>query len=66
MTAITFFTAMISSRLVLKYIGDERFGAFRSLIELFGFLNLVDVGLSSSLRPLLAKAMGTGCYDEIH
>lgn len=66
LTAITFFTAMISSRLVLKYIGDERFGAFRSLIELFGFLNLVDVGLSSSLRPLLAKAMGTGCYDEIH
>lgn len=57
LTAVTFATAMISSRLVLSKIGDERFGAFRSLFELFGYLNLFDAGLSASLRPLLAQSI---------
>lgn len=65
LTAVTFLTAMISSRIVIRYIGDDRFGAFRSLLELFGFLNLIDVGISSSLRPLLAKAVGTDQTSEI-
>ena len=57
LTIVTFTTAMISSRLVLARIGDERFGAFRSLFELFGYLNLVDSGLSTSLRPLMAQSL---------
>ena len=59
LTIVTFTTAMISSRLVLAKIGDERFGAFRSLFELFGYLNLVDAGLSTSLRPLLAQSLSS-------
>lgn len=59
LTIVTFTTAMISSRLVLSKIGDERFGAFRSLFELFGYLNLVDAGLSTSLRPLLAQSLSS-------
>ena len=57
LTFVTFSTAMVSSRLVLSKIGDERFGAFRSLFELFGYLNLFDAGLSASLRPMLAQAI---------
>lgn len=48
---------MVSSRLVIRYIGDERFGAYRSLFELFGYLNLLDAGIAASLRPLLAQAL---------
>jgi O-antigen/teichoic acid export membrane protein len=66
LTAVTFLTAIISSRIILRQIGDERFGAFRTLFELFSFLNLIDIGISSSIRPLLAKAMGKGEISEIH
>lgn len=64
LTIVTFTTAMISSRLVLAKIGDERFGAFRSLFELFGYLNLVDAGLSTSLRPLLAQSLSAENLGE--
>lgn len=65
LTIITFATAMISSRLVLAKIGDERFGAFRSLFELFGYLNLVDAGLCTSLRPLLAQSLAHENPNEV-
>lgn len=65
LTLVTFLTAMISSRLVIGYIGDERFGAFRSLFELFGYLNLMDAGLAASLRPLLAKALAKQELQQI-
>ena len=66
LTAVTFATAMISSRLVLSKIGDERFGAFRSLFELFGYLNLFDAGLSASLRPLLAQSISQNQPQRLH
>lgn len=65
LTLVTFLTAMISSRLVISYIGDERFGAYRSLFDLFGYLNLLEAGISASLRPLLAKALAQPGSEEV-
>jgi|GEM_PF-4238280 len=64
LTFVTFGTALISSRLVIRHIGDERFGAFRSLFELFGYLGLLEGGLALTLRPLFAHSLAKERTDE--
>lgn len=65
LTFVTFGTALISSRLVIRYIGDERFGAFRSLFELFGYLSLLEGGLALTLRPLFAQSLAKNQNEEV-
>lgn len=65
LTIVTFATAFFSSRLVIGYIGDERFGAFRSLFELFGYLSLLEGGLALTIRPLFAQSLAKDRNDEV-
>lgn len=65
LTIVTFLTAFFSSRLVIRYIGDERFGAFRSLFELFGYLSLLEGGLALAVRPLFAQSLAKDRGDEV-
>jgi len=65
LTIVTFLTAFFSSRLVIRYIGDERFGAFRSLFELFGYLSLLEGGLALAIRPLFAQSLAKDRGDEV-
>ncbi len=64
-TIVTFLTAFFSSRLVIPHIGDERFGAFRSLLELFGYLSLLEGGLALAIRPLFAQSLAKNRGDEV-
>lgn len=65
LTIVTFLTAFFSSRLVIRYIGDERFGAFRSLFELFGYLSLLEGGLALAVRPLFAQSLAKDRGEEV-
>jgi O-antigen/teichoic acid export membrane protein len=56
---------MVSTPWLLYWLGDERYGAFRSTSDWMGYLNLLELGLSGSLMPLLASAMAQGDRQQV-
>jgi O-antigen/teichoic acid export membrane protein len=59
-TAITFAVGLAVTPLVVHWLGDARFGACRVVLEYYGYLSLLELGLGGALAPLLARAVGTG------
>jgi O-antigen/teichoic acid export membrane protein len=59
-TAVTMLTAFFTTPLLLDWLGDDRFGAFRMIVDCHGYLTLLDFGLSGAVSPLLARALGQG------
>ncbi len=55
---VTLGTALCTSPFIVRFIGDERFGAFRTIAECFGYLTLLELGLNGAMGPLLARALG--------
>ena len=62
---VTTFTGLIITPLLVRYLGDSRFGAARVVVETAGYLTLLDLGLSGALSPLLARAMGRRDAKEL-
>ncbi|WP_353932516.1 polysaccharide biosynthesis C-terminal domain-containing protein [Okeanomitos corallinicola TIOX110] len=56
---------IFSTPLLLGWLGDERFGAFRAATDWGNYLNLLELGISGSLMALLAKAVGIGERQQI-
>ncbi|MFK0729851.1 MAG: polysaccharide biosynthesis C-terminal domain-containing protein [Gloeotrichia echinulata GP01] len=56
---------IISTPLLLTWLGDERYGAFRAANDWGNYLNLLELGVSGSLLALLAKAIGIGERQQI-
>jgi O-antigen/teichoic acid export membrane protein len=52
--------ALITTPLLLHYLGDDRVGTYRSAVEWVGYLTLLDLGIAGSLQVALARALGTG------
>lgn len=59
-TAVTLLGAMVSSRLIEHWIGEDRFGEYRALVEWFGYLALLELGLGGAISPLLSRALSAG------
>jgi O-antigen/teichoic acid export membrane protein len=45
---------------ILKWLGAERYGAWRVMIDCFAYLALFDLGLGGATMGLLAPAIGSG------
>jgi O-antigen/teichoic acid export membrane protein len=58
--AITLLLAIVTTPLLLRWLGEERYGAFRVILDWLGYLALLELGLGGALCPLLAKAVGNG------
>lgn len=58
--AVTLSVALFSTPLLIGWLGEDRFGAFRMLIEYSGYLVLLENGLRGALAPLLVRALGRG------
>jgi O-antigen/teichoic acid export membrane protein len=58
-------TSVISTPLLLHWLGDERYGAFRAANDWGNYINLLELGISGSLMALLAKAVGIGESQQI-
>lgn len=55
---VTMAGGLVTSPFLLKSLQPDRFGLFRTMTDLFGYLTLLEFGLSGALAPLLAGAMG--------
>jgi len=59
-TASGVVAGLITTPLLLRYLGDERVGAYRVAAEWAGYLALLDFGITGALQVALARALGTG------
>jgi O-antigen/teichoic acid export membrane protein len=59
-TAVTMLTALVTTPMLLHWLGADRFGACRMITGWYGYLTLLDLGLGAALSPLLARALGQG------
>lgn len=59
-TVLTLLIALWATPLLLRWLGDERFGAFTVATDWLGYLALLEFGLGGALAPLLAMAEGRG------
>lgn len=63
---LTMSIGIVCTPLLLKWLGDDRYGAFRAASDLTNYLNLLELGLSGSLMSLLAHAVGVGDSHYIY
>jgi len=57
LTGATLVLGFIATPLVLGWLGAERFGAYRVLVEWLGWLTLLELGIGNSLQPLMSSAL---------
>ncbi len=62
---ITLLVGLFSTPLLLSWLGDDRYGAFRAASDWVGYLALLELGIGGSVRALLAKAVGSGDRQQI-
>lgn len=55
---VTMVTGLVATPFLRDWLGTVRFGAVRTLTELTGYLGLLELGLGTTLAPLLARALG--------
>ena len=56
----TAIAALLTTPVLLHYLGDERVGAYRVAIEWTGYLALLDFGVTGALQVAFAKSLGAG------
>ncbi len=54
---VTLLIGIVSTPILLRFLGDERVGAFRVATDWAGYLVLFELGLSGALRARFAKAV---------
>jgi O-antigen/teichoic acid export membrane protein len=62
-TILTLGVGLVATPLLLRWLGDERFGAFRVATDWLGYIGLLELGLGGALLPLLARAEGSGNHS---
>lgn len=55
-TAVTITVGLFASPWLERWLNEDRFGAFRVILDCQGYLALLELGLGGALAPLLARA----------
>jgi O-antigen/teichoic acid export membrane protein len=63
-TAMIVGVSVVATPLLLRWLGDERYGAFEAAVDWFGYVALLELGIDGALRPLLARASAGGTKNE--
>jgi O-antigen/teichoic acid export membrane protein len=63
--AVTMAVALVSTPLLIDWLGEERYGAVRVLLEYAGYLTLLELGLGGAVAPMLAQALSRGDNSEL-
>lgn len=57
-TGATVVTGLVATPLLVRWLGAERLGAFRTATDWLGYVTLLELGLGGALLPMLALALG--------
>lgn len=63
---VTTTLAVVATPLLLRYLGEERFGAFRVMVDWVGYIALLDLGLSGGLIGCLGRAIARADRTAVH
>ncbi len=55
----------LTTPIILHYLGQEAFGAFKAASDWAAYLTLLEFGLSGALMPILARAIAKNDTEEI-
>jgi len=56
---------IVSTPLLLGWLGDTRYGAFRAASDWASYIGLLELGIGGALSALVAKALGTGDKKQV-
>lgn len=56
---------LITTPLLLRWLGTDRLGLFRAATEWVGYIALLDLGIGGAVVIRLARAVGTGDGDRV-
>ncbi|MBV9126299.1 MAG: lipopolysaccharide biosynthesis protein [Planctomycetes bacterium] len=56
-TGLTLVVGFVTTPVLLRWLGSERFGAFRAASDWGGYIGLLELGLGGALLPLLARSL---------
>jgi O-antigen/teichoic acid export membrane protein len=62
---VTVAMGLVSTPLLIKWLGKDTFGVFRILVAYFGYLSLLEFGLSGGVSPILARYLGVNDEEGI-
>jgi O-antigen/teichoic acid export membrane protein len=57
LSAVTLTLALAATPMLLRWLGDERFGAVEAATDWIGYISLLEFGVGGALLPLLAGAV---------
>lgn len=61
---VSMILALISTPLLLSYLGDEKYGLWATILSVTSWINYCDVGIGHGLRNLLTKQIAKNEYEE--
>jgi Na+-driven multidrug efflux pump len=64
-TAMLLAVSIVSTPLLLAWLGDTRFGAFRAASDWASYIGLLELGVGGALSALVAKALGSGEKNQV-
>ena len=64
-TVITLVVGIVALPFLLGWLGEERYGAFRATVDWFGYVALLELGLSGALRPIIARQWGRNDLQQV-
>lgn len=57
--------SLIATPLLLRWLGAERLGAYRALVDWIGYLALLELGLGGALMAALARSIGQSNHAAV-
>jgi O-antigen/teichoic acid export membrane protein len=60
LTILTLGTGLLATPWLIRWLGVNQAGDARMMVEMFGYLALLELGLGGGLGPILARAFGRG------
>ncbi len=65
LAAASMLVAFAATPWLLRWLGEERFGAYRVAADWYGYLTFLEFGIGGALLPLLARALGSNQREKV-
>jgi O-antigen/teichoic acid export membrane protein len=64
-TILSVVVGLVSTPLILRWLGDERFGAFETVTDWAGYIALLEFGVGEAIQALLGRSFGVRDRESI-
>src|SRR5438046_3172928 len=66
-STISTLLAIFTTPLIVSWLGEARFGAYRACLDWFGYVSLLEFGIGGALLPLFVQSVASGIRErQVH